>query len=147
MSAAVKASLRAATWLADRVLESAVVSEAGSCAIAMQVFGGVRIAFSLVLAAGLFVGYLLGANGGCCCMGDRRPRRGAVASRRELTGARHRGLRHRDRVHALIAAGQVQVPAQENIAKYFLHGVILEGCSTDRQDVQWDQRISRAAVC
>ncbi|CAK0837915.1 unnamed protein product, partial [Prorocentrum cordatum] len=85
------ASLRAATWLADRVLESAVVSEAGSCAIAVQVFGGVRVAFGTVLIGGVPVGVLIGANGCCCGLGDRRPHRGAVACRRELAGAEERG--------------------------------------------------------
>ncbi|CAK0853843.1 unnamed protein product [Prorocentrum cordatum] len=63
MSAAAQASLRAATWLADRVLESAVVSEAGSCAIAVQVFGGVRVAFGTVLIGGVLVGVQWRAGG------------------------------------------------------------------------------------
>ncbi|CAK0800977.1 unnamed protein product [Prorocentrum cordatum] len=91
MSAAVQASLRAATWLADRVLESAVVSEAGSCAIAVQVFGGTRVAFGTALIGGVRLGVLIGANGCCCGLGDRRPHRGAMARGRELAGAEERG--------------------------------------------------------
>ncbi|CAK0814155.1 unnamed protein product [Prorocentrum cordatum] len=63
MSATVQASLRAATWLADRVLESAVVSEAGSCAIAVQVFGGVRVAVGTVLIGGVLLGVQWRAGG------------------------------------------------------------------------------------